>query len=63
MRYRVTFMERTGGDGKPSEFPPDYFEIEVADGVVIDKVFVERTESVGPCITQTRWRRMTTFSA
>ncbi len=44
MRYRVTFMERTGGDGSPTEFPPDYVDIEVADGVVLDKTFVERDE-------------------
>ena len=44
MRYRVTFMERTGRDGKPSEFPPDYVEIDVADGVVLDQTFVERDE-------------------
>ncbi len=44
MRYRVTFMERTGGDGKPSEFPPDYLDIDVADGVIVDKVFVDRDQ-------------------
>ena len=43
MTYRVTFMERTGAGGQPSEFPPDYVAIEVPDGVVIDKTFVERT--------------------
>src|SRR5262249_14118030 len=43
MRYRVTFMERTGGAGQPSEFPPDYVAIEVSDGVVLEKNFVERT--------------------
>jgi len=37
-------MERTGGDGEPSEFPPDYLSIEVPDGVVLDKTFVERTK-------------------
>jgi hypothetical protein len=44
MRYRVTFLERTGGDGNPSEFPPDYVDIDVPDGVVVDKAFVERAE-------------------
>jgi hypothetical protein len=44
MRYRVTFMERTGGNGKPTEFPPDFVDIDVADGVVVDRVFVERDE-------------------
>jgi len=44
MTYRVTFMERTNEAGKPSEFPPDYVAIDLADGVVVDKTFVERTE-------------------
>jgi len=44
MRYRVTFMERTGADGDPSEIPPDYLAIEVPDGVVLDRTFVERTK-------------------
>jgi len=44
MTYRVTFMERTGAKGQPSEFPPGYVAIETADGVVLDKTFVERTE-------------------
>jgi hypothetical protein len=44
MRYRVTFMERTGADGEPSEIPPDYLAIEVPDGVVLDRTFVERTK-------------------
>jgi hypothetical protein len=39
-------MERTGGDAKPSEFPPDYVDIDVADGVVLDKAFVQRDEPV-----------------
>lgn len=43
MTYRVTFMERTGASGQPSESPPDYVAIEVPDGVVIEKTFVERT--------------------
>src|SRR5690242_763992 len=44
MRYRVTFLERTGKTGEPSEVPPDYLAIEVPDGVVLDRTFVERTE-------------------
>jgi len=44
MTYRVTFMERTNGAGQPSEFPPDYVAIELPDGVVLDKTFVERDE-------------------
>ena len=46
MRYRVTFMERTDGKGNPSEKPPDYVEIDLAPGVVIDRTFVERDEPV-----------------
>lgn len=37
-------MERTNGFGEPSEFPPDYVAIDLPDGVVLDKTFVERTE-------------------
>jgi hypothetical protein len=44
MTYRVTFMERTDGAGQPSENPPEYVDIDLADGVVLDRVFVERTE-------------------
>lgn len=42
--YRVTFMERTGANGAPSERPTEYVAIDLADGVVLDKQFVERTE-------------------
>jgi hypothetical protein len=42
--FRVTFMERTGASGEPSERPTDYVAIDLADGVVRDKQFVERTE-------------------
>ena len=44
MKYRVTFLERTGVTGEPSEAPPDYVSIQVPDGVVLDKAFIERTE-------------------
>src|SRR5690349_6702151 len=44
MRYRVTFMERTGADGERSEIPTDYLAIEVPDGVVLDRAFIERTK-------------------
>ena len=44
MTYRVTFMERTGAKGQPSEFPPADVAIEVPQGVVLDKTFVDRTE-------------------
>jgi hypothetical protein len=43
MRYRFTLMERTDAAGEPVEKPPDYVAIEVPDGVVIDRTFVERT--------------------
>lgn len=44
MTYRVTFMERTGASGEPSERPTEYVTIDLPDGVVLDKQFVERTE-------------------
>src|ERR1700761_135165 len=42
--YRVTFMERTGANGEPSENPTGYVAIDLPDGVVRDKQFVERTQ-------------------
>lgn len=36
-------MERTRANGEPSEFPPDYLEIDLLDGVVLDRTFVERS--------------------
>lgn len=44
MTYRVTFMERTGASGEPSENPTAYVAIDLAEGVVLEKEFVERTE-------------------
>ncbi len=44
MKYRVTFMERTDKAGNPSETPKNYLEIELNEGVVRDKTFVERDE-------------------
>jgi hypothetical protein len=44
MRFRVTFMERTNVAGDPSEQADEYLDIEVPDGVVIEKAFVERTQ-------------------
>jgi len=44
MRYRVTFMERTNAGGEPSENPPEYVAIDVPEGVVIERTFVERTK-------------------
>jgi hypothetical protein len=43
MTYRVTFLERTGITGEPSEAPADYVAIEVPDGVVLEKLFIDRT--------------------
>jgi hypothetical protein len=37
-------MERTDARGNPSEKPTDYLELEVPDGVVLDKTFLERDE-------------------
>ncbi len=36
-------MERTNAAGQPSEAPPEYLAIQVPDGVVVDRAFVERT--------------------
>lgn len=43
MRYRVTFMERTDIAGEPTERPPSYLALELPDGVVRRKAFIERT--------------------
>lgn len=37
-------MERTDAQGQPTEFPPDFVAIDLPDGVVLDRTFVERTE-------------------
>lgn len=42
--FRVTFMERTGASGEPSERLTEYVAIDLPDGVVREKQFVERTE-------------------
>ncbi len=44
MTFRVTFLERTGASGEPSEQPTEYVAIDLPDGVVQDKQFVERTQ-------------------
>jgi hypothetical protein len=44
MKYRVAFMERTDSAGNKSENPPDYVDLDLADGVVLDRAFVERVE-------------------
>jgi hypothetical protein len=43
MTFRVTFMERTAASGEPSEHPTDYVAIDLPDGVVRGKQFVDRT--------------------
>jgi len=37
-------MERTDAETKPSEFPPGYVTVDLPEGVVLDRTFVERTE-------------------
>ena len=37
-------MERTNTKGDPIESPPDYVAVDLPDGVVFDRTFVERTE-------------------
>jgi hypothetical protein len=43
MTYRVTFMERTGVTGEPSEAPAEYVAVELPEGVVLEKLFIDRT--------------------
>ena len=44
MKYRVAFRERTDAQGNRTENPTEFVELELADGVVIDQVFIERIE-------------------
>lgn len=44
MKYSVTFKERVGGDGEPTENAAGQLDAELADGLVLDAVFVERIE-------------------
>lgn len=43
-RYRIAFMERTDGEGNPTENPTGYVNLDLMDGVVEEALFVERTE-------------------
>ena len=43
-KFRVAFLERTDWQGEKTEEPSEYLELELADGVVLDQVFVERSE-------------------
>jgi hypothetical protein len=36
-------MERTDVTGEPSEAPTDYVAIDLPDGVVLEKLFIDRT--------------------
>lgn len=47
MKYRVAFVEQTGRTGDPTVNPPAFVEPELADGIVLDAVFVERLEPDG----------------
>ena len=38
------FYGRTGVTGEPSEAPTDYVAIDLPDGVVLEKLFIDRTE-------------------
>ncbi len=43
-KFRVAFLERTDWQGEKTEEPSEYVELELADGIAVDQVFVERTE-------------------
>ena len=43
-KFRVAFLERTDFQGEKTEEPTEYVELELPDGVVLDKVFVEQAE-------------------
>ena len=42
MIYRVTFMERTDEAGEATENPTDYLAIQVSDGVILNRSFLQR---------------------
>ena len=44
MRYRVTYLERTNAAGEPSESPQDYVEVQLNEGVILDKAMVQLQE-------------------
>ncbi len=43
-KFRVAFLERTNSLGDKTEEPTEYLELELPDGVVLDKLFVEQAE-------------------
>jgi hypothetical protein len=44
MKYRVVFRERSNVDGEKVDSPPSFLDAQLADDVVLDAVFVGRTE-------------------
>lgn len=44
MKYRVVFRERSNQQGEVAENPVGFLENELADGVVLDSVFVIRND-------------------
>lgn len=44
MKYRVVFRERSNQQGDVADDPPSFLEVELAEGVVIDSVFVIRND-------------------
>jgi hypothetical protein len=44
MKYRVVFRERSNRQGEKADNPASYLDAELADGVVLDSVFVGRLE-------------------
>jgi hypothetical protein len=44
MKYRVAFQDRVDAKGRSTGNPPDFVDLDLADGVVIDQVFVEHLE-------------------
>jgi len=42
MKYRVIFRERTDQTGERFDNPPDFLDVQLPDGTVLDAVFVGR---------------------
>jgi hypothetical protein len=43
-KFRVAFMERTDSVGDRTEDPTEYLELEIPDGVILDRTFLEKAE-------------------
>ncbi len=41
MKYRVVFMERTDAQGRKTENSPGFAELDLTEGVVLDRVILE----------------------